>query len=100
VPNEEQHIYDVNDAVSIETVAEPEDTPLPAVDAAELEVKYLLGASFPASKSDVVAIAEGNDAPKRVLDLLGRLEEQTYANVTELLAGVEELSGEHRQIEL
>ena len=94
--SEEQHFYDASDAVSIEGAAVPEDSELPPVDPLELEANYLLGASFPASKHEVVEVARANDAPKRVLDLLNRLEEREYANVTDLLLDVENLSGARR----
>ena len=92
--NEEQRFYDAHDAVSTEGGAEPEKVELPPVDPVELEAKYLLGLAFPATKSDVIAAARQNDAPRRVFDLVEQLEEREYRDVTDLLGRVEELSGE------
>ena len=86
--DEGHHRYDAADLVS-EGVARPDDdVSEPPVDPVELEAKYLLGLEFPATKERVLAEAHLNDAPRRVLDVLERLEEQEYANVTELLKDV------------
>jgi hypothetical protein len=96
--DEEQRYYDASDAVTGGPAGEPEDLPPPPVDATELEAKYLLGASFPASRDDVIAVARSNDAPSRVLDVLARLEDREYAHVTELIRHVEDMTGERREI--
>ena len=92
--DEEQHFYDVQDAVSIERRGEPEDLAAPPVNPVELEAKYLLGMRLPGGKQAVIETARSNDAPSRVLALLERLEEREYRHVGDLLGQVEELSGE------
>ena len=96
--DEEQRYYDASDAVTGGEAGEPEDIAPPPVDASELEGKYLLGASFPASKGDVVSVARANDAPRRVLDALEQLEEREYGDVAELVRHVEDVTGERREI--
>lgn len=52
-----------------------EDKPL------DVTVKYLDGIDWPASKEEVIAAAERNDAPSDVLDKLNAMEHDRFAGV-------------------
>lgn len=40
--------------------------------------QYLHGIHYPASKNDLMKTAQGNKAPKDVMDLIGKLPDQSY----------------------
>lgn len=40
--------------------------------------QYLHGIHYPASKNDLKKTAQGNNAPKDVMDLIGKLPDQSY----------------------
>ncbi len=40
--------------------------------------KFLKGAEYPADRNDLLAVAEGNDAPEDVVEALEGLDETTY----------------------
>ncbi len=46
--------------------------------------KYLGGASYPASKEDLIAQAQTNNAPQEVLDMLDGLSERQYDSPTDV----------------
>lgn len=53
--------------------------------------KFLKGADYPADRDDLVAIAEGNDAPDDVVDALQALpEETTFDGPDEVSEALEE----------
>lgn len=46
--------------------------------------RYIKGASFPASKKDLISQAQKNSAPDDVMSVLRRFAEKQYNNVTEI----------------
>jgi hypothetical protein len=88
--------YEAQDLLSSERVPKPRRHPLPPVDPVELEAEYLLGASFPASKDDVIGVARQNAAPERILHALAELPDRQYADVADLLTEVELLNARLR----
>ncbi len=92
MPNQRQRMFDASAMASSEAPVHPEDSPLPPVDPLELEAKYLLGLSLPATKNDVIETARLNDAPQRVLDVLERIDDREYENVPTLLGHVENVA--------
>ncbi len=40
--------------------------------------KFLRGAEYPADRDDLLAVAEGNDAPEEVIEALEELDETTF----------------------
>ena len=40
--------------------------------------KYLKGAEYPAHRDDLLAVAEGNEAPEEVIEALESLDETTF----------------------
>lgn len=40
--------------------------------------KYLQGAEYPADRDDLLVVAEGNDAPEDVIEVLEGLDETTF----------------------
>lgn len=47
---------------------------------------YLIGVPFPVNKRELLAYAEGNEAPDAVLKILMRFEEKDYKNIDEVSA--------------
>ncbi len=41
-------------------------------------LKFLKGTEYPADGDDLLAVAEGNDAPEEVIEALEELEQTTY----------------------
>ena len=85
-------MFDASSMASSEAPVRPEDSALPPVDPLELEAKYLLGLSLPATKADILETARANDAPERVIDVLERLEDREYDNVPRLLGHVQDVA--------
>jgi len=46
--------------------------------------KFLEGADYPASRDDLAAYAESQDAPEEVLETIGALPEKEYASATDV----------------
>jgi hypothetical protein len=46
--------------------------------------KYLKGADFPASKEDMIACAEDNDAPDEVIEAIESLPGDSFENITDV----------------
>lgn len=46
--------------------------------------KALSGSDFPASKDEIVGVAQRNRAPREVLDLLQRIPDQRYDSITDV----------------
>ena len=53
--------------------------------------KSLKGVSYPADKEAVVKAAQGNEAPENIVELLNRLDEQTFSRPTDVTKAVKEL---------
>jgi hypothetical protein len=53
--------------------------------------KSLKGVNYPADKAEVMKAAKGNDAPEAIIELLGQLEDQTFARPTDVSKAVKEL---------
>lgn len=51
--------------------------------------KFLKGADYPADRNDLVALAEGNDAPEEVIEALGALEETTFDGPDEVVEALD-----------
>ena len=51
--------------------------------------KFLKGAEYPADRDDLLAIAEGNDAPEDVIEALEELEETTYDGPDEVVEALD-----------
>ncbi len=74
---------------------EPEGIKAPPVGARELAERYLKGLKFPAKKDDAIAAAKRNDAPKRVTDVLEKIEDKEYKTLGSLLEAVGDVTWDH-----
>jgi hypothetical protein len=50
--------------------------------------KHLKGASYPASKDDLVSVAEGNDAPDEIVDAIRSAPEDTFDSPADVQAAL------------
>lgn len=57
------------------------------IDPIELQ-KHLKGARYPASREDLVALAEGNDAPEEVLDALRGMPSEELSGPDDVMEAV------------
>lgn len=73
----------------------PEGIKKPPTDPIELEDKFLKGLSFPAAKKDVVKRAQSNKAPKRVTDVLEKIDDKMYRDMPGLLEAVGDKTWDH-----
>ena len=51
--------------------------------------KFLKGAEYPADRDDLLAIAEGNEAPEEVIEALEELDETTFDGPDEVVEALE-----------
>ena len=52
--------------------------PVPTMTSPITVQKYLKGADYPADRDDLLSVAEANDAPEDVIELLEALDETTF----------------------
>lgn len=58
---------------------------------------HLKGVKFPATRDDLTKLAKTNHADKDILEVIGNMPDEEYANVAEVLKGVGQ--GEHSDSE-
>lgn len=52
--------------------------------------KFLKGAEYPADRDDLLAVAEGNDAPEEVIEALEELDETTFDGPDEVVEALDD----------
>jgi hypothetical protein len=52
--------------------------------------KFLKGAEYPADRDDLLAVAEGNEAPEEVIEALEALDETTFDGPDEVSEALED----------
>ncbi len=53
-------------------------------------LRYLKGAEYPADRDDLLAVAEGNDAPEEVVEALEALDDATFDGPDEVSEALED----------
>lgn len=73
----------------------PEGIKTPPTNPIELAKKYFVGLNYPATKAYVLKVAESNQAPPRVMNVLKRVEDKNYTDLGSLIEAVGDLTWDH-----